>query len=67
MKFQTQQEQDLLNRLTSSTDFKQYVHKLVEDYEKAVKALLFAPSQDAESRRGEARNLYQQLKDLGLK
>lgn len=66
MKFQTQQEQDLLKRLTSSTDFKEYLKKLVEDYEKSVESLLMGPASEAEVRRGQARELYLRLKELGL-
>jgi hypothetical protein len=64
MKFVTPQEKDLLNRLTHSPDFKDYVRKLGEDFEKAVETLVLCPPEAAEVNRGVARNLYQLLKDL---
>jgi hypothetical protein len=65
MKFDTSEDQDLLKRLTYNPDFKQYLGKLEEDFEKALNDLLLSPGhQDVEVKRGISRSLYQQLKAL---
>jgi hypothetical protein len=66
MKFQSQDEKDVLARLMLSSDFRYYVKMLGTDYEKAIADLLYGPPDQAESRRGHARALHDQLKSLGV-
>jgi hypothetical protein len=68
MKFELNEDIDLLNRLTSNHDFQHYVRKLEEDYRKALEDLILSPGQqDVEVKRGFARQLHQQLKALNKK
>lgn len=68
MKFTTTEDQELLHRLTFNPDFKHYVRKLEEDYNKAVNDLLFSPGhQDVEVKRGIVRQLHEQLKAINGK
>lgn len=66
MKFQTEEQKAVLARLLQSGDFRYYVGMLSSEYEKAVADLLFSSPQDAEVKRGAARQLYTQLKELGM-
>lgn len=66
MKFQTEEQKAVLARLVASGDFRYYVRMLSDEYEKAVHDLLFSPPQDAELKRGAARQLFSQLKELGM-
>lgn len=66
MKFNTEQDQEVLARLKVNGDFRHYVNMLWGDYKKAVRAALHAPASDADLARGEARCLHEQLKSLGI-
>lgn len=65
MKFSSPEDQVVLQRLQTAADFRYFVGKLGAEYERCVTAMLTAPSDELESKRGEARAYYVILKSLG--